>query len=53
MHTTAFTSARHEPFRVVEQLRGTAHNAPLTTRERVARSLVVRPEASAPRYVRR
>jgi hypothetical protein len=57
MQTTTITSARQSSFsgemRIVERSRGTAHPAAPTTRDRVARSLLLRPEARAERYVRR
>jgi hypothetical protein len=55
MHSMT-TSHRHSAFepRVSERSRGTAHPvAALTTRDRVARSLVLRPDAPAPALTRR
>lgn len=55
MHSMT-TSHRHSVFepRVTERSRGTAHPVPaLTTRDRVARSLVLRPDAPAQARVRR
>ncbi len=47
------TAGYGEP-RIVERSRGTAHpRAAMTTRERVARSLIVRPDAVARPLVRR
>jgi hypothetical protein len=57
MQTTTITSARQSSFsgemRIVERSRGTAHPEAPTTRDRVARSLLLRPEARVERYVRR
>ncbi len=57
MQTTTITTGRQSSYtgeaRVVERSRGTAHPAAITQRDRVARSLFVRPEARAERYVRR
>ena len=55
MHSMT-TSHRHSVFepRVTERSRGTAHPVPaMTTRDRVARSLVLRPDAVAPVLTRR
>jgi hypothetical protein len=55
MHSMT-TSHRHSSFepRVVERSRGTAHPVPaMTTRDRVARSLMLRPDAPARAMTRR
>ena len=54
MHSMT-TSHRHSVFepRITERSRGTAHPAALTTRDRVARSLMLRPDAPAQALVRR
>ena len=55
MHSMTTTN-RHSVFepRITERSRGTAHPVPaMTTRDRVARSLMLRPEAPAAGYVRR
>jgi hypothetical protein len=55
MHSMT-TSHRHSVFepRISERSRGTAHPVPaLTTRDRVARSLMLRPDAPGPGLVRR
>ncbi len=55
MHSMT-TSHRHSSFepRVVERVRGTAHPVPaMTTRDRVARSLMLRPDAPARPLTRR
>jgi hypothetical protein len=56
MQTTVITTAPQSSFsadvRIVEHSRGTAHPA-VSQRDRVARSLVLRPEARAERYARR
>ncbi|HWT92999.1 MAG TPA: hypothetical protein VN238_08395 [Solirubrobacteraceae bacterium] len=39
--------------RIVEHSRGTAHPQQRTTRDRVTRSLLLRPETRSPSYVRR
>ena len=56
MQTTAITTARQSAFgdvRVVERSRGTAHPAPMSTRDRVAQSLLRRPDRASAGYVRR
>ena len=56
MQTTTVTTARQSAFgeiRVVERSRGTAHPAPISTRDRVAQSLLRRPDRVAAGYVRR
>ena len=51
--TTSHRRSAFEP-RVVERSRGTAHPVPaLTTRDRVARSLLLRPDAPARPLTRR
>lgn len=50
--TASATSSPAGP-RVVERSRGTAHPEQRTTRDRVARSLLLRPETRSPTYVRR
>ena len=54
MHSMT-TSHRHSVFepRISERSRGTAHPAALTTRDRVARSLILRPDVPAQRLTRR
>ena len=55
MHSMT-TSHRHSVFepRITERSRGTAHPIPaMTTRERVARSLMLRPDAADQPLVRR
>ena len=55
MHSMT-TSHRHSVFepRISERSRGTAHPVPaLTTRERVIRSLMLRPDAPAQALTRR
>ena len=57
MQTTTITTGRQTSFsgemRVTERSRGTAHPAAVPQRDRVARSLLLRPEARVERYVRR
>ena len=57
MQTTTITTGRQTSFsgemRVVERSRGTAHPAAITQRDRVARSLLLRPEVRPVGYVRR
>ena len=57
MQTTTSITGRQSSFtgdvRIVERSRGTAHPAPVSTRDRVARSLLLRPDVRAERYVRR
>ena len=56
MHSMSSATSRISAFepRVVERSRGTAHpNARPTTRDRVARSLVLRPDAPSARPVGR
>ena len=55
MHSMT-TTHRHSVFepRITERSRGTAHPAPaIATRDRVARSLLLRPDAPAPLLARR
>jgi hypothetical protein len=55
MHSMT-TSHRHSVFepRITERSRGTAHPVPaMTTRDRVARSLMLRPDAAARPLTRR
>ena len=56
MQTTTITSSQRQSFaggpRVTERVRGTAHPEGWATRDRVARSLLLRPEAATERYVR-
>jgi hypothetical protein len=51
--TTALTPSATPALRVVERSRGTAHPERITTRDRVARSLILRPEPRSATYVRR
>lgn len=56
MQTTAITTARQSPssdLRVVEHSRGTAHPAVGSQRDRVTRSLLLRPDLPAGRDDRR
>jgi hypothetical protein len=57
MQTTTSLTGRQSTFsgdaRIVERSRGTAHPAAQPTRDRVARSLLLRPDVRAERYVRR
>jgi hypothetical protein len=57
MQYTSSSTARQSSFsgdvRIVERSRGTAHPQTVPTRERVARSLLLRPDVQAERYVRR
>jgi hypothetical protein len=57
MQTTTSLTGRQSSFsgeaRIVERSRGTAHPAAPSTRDRVARSLLLRPDVRAERYVRR
>lgn len=50
---TASAMSTTDGLRVVERSRGTAHPQPRTTRDRVVRSLLLRPETRSPSYVRR
>lgn len=50
---TAPNASLSDGLRIVERSRGTAHPQPPTTRDRVARSLLLRPETRTPSYVRR
>ena len=51
MQTTSITSSRSfsEGPRVIERSRGTAHPAPASTRDRVMRSLLLRPDVPSAR----
>jgi hypothetical protein len=57
MHSLSSTSNRHSAFgepSIVERSRGTAHpHGAMTTRDRVARSLLLRPDAPARPLTRR
>jgi hypothetical protein len=57
MQTTTSLTGHQSSFsgdvRIVERSRGTAHPAAVPTRDRVARSLLLRPDVRAERYVRR
>jgi hypothetical protein len=57
MYITTSSTARQSSFagdvRIVERSRGTAHPHGVPTRDRVARSLLLRPEVQVERYVRR